>query len=149
MFITNNKTAKATPASNRFLTVNDLIRDLMDDVSKPQTPSLHSPRVNIYDSNDYIRLEFVVPGFNKDDFKLTIDDGLLNVQAEFKPEINDLEQSCTRREHIFRSFSRSFSLPETVNADAVSAVYNNGILKVSLPKKEETKPAEPIRISVN
>ncbi|MGR6086624.1 MAG: Hsp20/alpha crystallin family protein [Arcticibacter sp.] len=149
MFTINNKTAKANPSRNRFLTVNDLIRDLMDEVTLPQTPSLHAPKVNIYDSVDCIRLEFVVPGFNKDDFKLTVEEGLLNVQAEFKSEVNDSEQNCTRREYNFRSFSRSFSLPETVNADAVAASYQNGILNVTLPKKEESKPAEPRRISVN
>lgn len=149
MFTINNKTAKANPARNRFLTVNDLIRDLMDEVNLPQSSSVHAPKVNIYDSVDLIRLEFVVPGFNKDDFKLTVEEGLLNVQADFKSETNDSEQSCTRREYNFRSFSRSFSLPETVNTDAVNAIYQNGILNVTLPKKEESKPAEPRRISVN
>lgn len=149
MFITNNKTAKANPARNRFLTVNDLIRDLMDEVSTPTTSSLHSPKVNIYDSVDSIRLDFVVPGFNKDDFKLTVEEGILNVQAEFKSEANDSLQNCTRREYSLRSFSRSFTLPDSVNADAVFASYQNGILMVTLPKKEESKPAEPRRISVN
>ncbi|MFM7175901.1 MAG: Hsp20/alpha crystallin family protein [Bacteroidota bacterium] len=149
MFITNNKAAKASTARNRFLTVNDLIRDLMDEASKPQTSSLNSPKVNIYDTVKDIRLEFVVPGFNKDDFKITVEDGVLNVRAEYKSEVNDSEQNCTRREYSFRSFSRSFTLPDTVNADAVAASYQNGILMVTLPKKEESKPAEPRRISVN
>ncbi|MFM7053763.1 MAG: Hsp20/alpha crystallin family protein, partial [Bacteroidota bacterium] len=117
--------------------------------SKPQPPSLHSPKVNIYDTIENIRLEFVVPGFNKDDFKITVEEGVLNVQVEYKSEINDSEQNCTRREYNFRSFSRSFTLPDTVNADAVAASYQSGILMVTLPKKEESKPAEPRRISVN
>lgn len=144
-----NNPAKSVPVRNRFLTVNDLIRDLMDEVSKPQAPSLHSPKVNIYDSVDNIRLEFVVPGFNKDDFKLTVQDGVLNVEAEFKSVSQDSEQCCIRREHNFRSFNRVFTLPDTVNPDAVGANYQNGILMVTLPKKEESKPAEPRRISVN
>lgn len=149
MFITNNKSAKVNPNRNRFLTVNDLIRDLMEEVSTTPTPSHHSPKVNIYDSVDNIRLEFIVPGFDKDDFKLTIEDGILNVQAEFKSEIKDTEQCCTRREYVPRSFSRGFTLPETVNADAIAASYQNGILVVTLAIKEESKPVEPRRISVN
>ncbi len=90
-------------------------------------------------------MEFNVPGRNKEDFKLNIEKDLLTVIYEKKEETQPYK--TIRKEFVFSSFKRSFSLDEKINAEAIEAKYENGILKVYLPKKEEVKIA-PKQISI-
>lgn len=103
--------------------------------------------VNINESDNGYNLEFNVPGRNKEDFKINIDKGLLTISYEKKeqPETNGLKS--IRKEFSYQSFKRSFSLDEKINAESIEAKYENGILKVFLPKKEEVKIA-PKEIAV-
>lgn len=103
--------------------------------------------VNITEGDNGYNLEFNVPGRNKEDFKINIDKGLLTVSYEKKSEAETKELKSVRKEFSFQSFKRSFSLDEKINADGIEAKYENGILKVFLPKKEEVKIA-PKEISV-
>ena len=107
-----------------------------------------SPAVNVAENKDNYRLEFAVPGFSKDDFKLKLDGNLLTISGEKKNEATKNEENFTRREFSHQSFSRSFTMPETVNGTQISAEYTDGILKVMLPKKEEVKQKE-IEIKVS
>jgi HSP20 family protein len=108
------------------------------------------PSVNIKESSDAFDVEVAAPGFSKDEFKIELDNDLLTISSEKKVENETKEgESFSRREFSYQSFSRSFTLPNTVNSDKIGAKYENGILKVSIPKKEEArpKPAKQIQIS--
>ena len=90
-----------------------------------------------------------VPGFKKSDFKIGLENEKLSISAEIKVEEGEKEANFTRKEFSYESFKRTFILPETVDEGAINANYNNGILTVSIPKKEEAKPkpARTIEIS--
>lgn len=106
-----------------------------------------SAPVNITDVQSAYELEFSVPGRNKEDFQISVDKGLLTVSYEKKEAAETKENKSIRKEFSFSSFKRSFNLDEKINADAIEAKYENGILKVYLPKKEEVK-VTPKQISV-
>ncbi|MBL7809873.1 MAG: Hsp20/alpha crystallin family protein [Saprospiraceae bacterium] len=100
------------------------------------------PAVNVTESDESFNIEMAAPGFNKPDFSLNVENGQLVVSAkrEEKSEENNEKNRFLRREFRFESFKRSFKLPNTVNQDSISAVYENGLLFITLPKKEEAKP---------
>lgn len=105
------------------------------------------PPVNIYETNDAYHLEMNVPGRNKEDFKVNIENGLLTISYE-KPEEKPSDAVKTvRREFGFKSFNRSFHVDENVNVENIQAKYENGLLKFWLPKKEQPK-AEVKQISI-
>lgn len=98
-----------------------------------------SPAVNVVEGKENFRLEFAVPGFAKNDFNVKLDNNLLTVSAEKKNEASKEDENYTMREFSHASFSRTFTMPETVDASKIAAEYNDGILKLVLPKKEEVK----------
>jgi HSP20 family protein len=108
------------------------------------------PSVNIKESADGYEVEMAAPGFSKGDFRLELNHDQLTISSkkEVKKETREEEQ-FTRREFSYQSFSRSFTLPNTVEADKIKAKYENGILRVSIPKKEEAKPKPPRQISIS
>ncbi len=107
------------------------------------------PAVNIKESNQEFNIEFAAPGFNKNDFKINVEENILTISAEKREEKNEEKDRFTRKEFSYNSFSRSFTLPLTVNADKIDAKYNDGILKLNIPKKEEAKqiPKKEIKVA--
>ncbi len=101
--------------------------------------NLHFPPVNIHETKDAYHLELNVPGRSKEDFKISIEDGQLFISFEQKEESKQEDYKTIRREFNFRSFKRSFMVDETVNTDNIQARYENGLLKLLLPKKEQVK----------
>lgn len=99
----------------------------------------HVPAVNISEEKDRYNMELAAPGFEKDDFKIELNKGMFTVSAQHKTEKETKEKTFSRKEFNYGSFQRNFSLPEEINEDAIVAKYENGILKISLPKKEEAK----------
>ena len=101
------------------------------------------PRVNISENEDAYELEFNAPGLKKDDFKITFDQSILTVSSEKKEEKKEENKENGRkflkREFTSQSFKRSFTLDDKINADAIEAKYENGILTLTLPKVEEVK----------
>jgi HSP20 family protein len=95
--------------------------------------------VNIIETKDNYELEFNVPGRNKEDFKITVDKNVLTVSYEKKEEQKDESKKFIKKEFSSRSFKRSFNLDEKINAEAINAKYENGILTLTLPIKEEVK----------
>lgn len=100
--------------------------------------------VNIKETDKGYSLEVIAPGFDKSDFKVNVDQDVLTVSAEKKQEVKEnAENSNTekhvRREYSFRSFKRSFTLDEKIDAAGIDAKYNNGVLVLNLPKKEAVK----------
>ena len=106
------------------------------------------PAANVFENEDGFGLEIAAPGLTKSDFVLNLNQNVLTVSAQ--KEHNEAENTSkfTRREFTYGSFKRSFTLPASVNTDAIEATYTDGILKVALPKREEAKPKPVREISV-
>ena len=108
------------------------------------------PSVNIKENANEFKVELAVPGFNKDDFKLKLNQDLLTISSEKKVESETNEgERFTKREFSYQSFSRSFTLPLTADSERIQANYDNGILVVSIPKKKESKPKPTRLIEIN
>ncbi len=107
------------------------------------------PAVNIAENEKAYSIEVVAPGFQKEDFKLKVDDDVLTISAESKSEKKEKEgKEYTRREYSYSSFTRSFRLPENVKDDSITAAYRDGILNLELPKsKTQVKATKEISIS--
>jgi len=98
------------------------------------------PAVNINETDKEFELELAAPGLKKNDFKVNIDRNVLTVSTEKEEKKEEKEKNFTRKEFSYQSFSRSFTLPESVNQDKIDAKYNDGVLKLVLPKKDEVIP---------
>ena len=109
------------------------------------------PAVNIKEDDNEFMLEVAVPGMKKDDFHLNYENGRLTISSEHKNETEQKEgEKITRREFSYQSFQRSFTVPQSiVDADKIKASYNDGILNVRLPKKDEVKPKPPKEIKIS
>ncbi|MEL7340480.1 MAG: Hsp20/alpha crystallin family protein [Bacteroidota bacterium] len=99
-----------------------------------------TPAVNVKEEDDKFLLEVSAPGRNKEDFKLEVNNKILTISSEWK-EANETEEAgkYTRREFRYGSFQRSFTLPNTVDGYHIKAHYENGVLSLTLPKREEAK----------
>jgi HSP20 family protein len=98
------------------------------------------PPVNIHENKEGYLVDIMVPGLSKEDFKIGIEKNVLSISAEKKTEQKSEDQKQIRREFSFRSFKRSFTLDETVDTEKIQAKYENGILQLQLPKREEAQP---------
>lgn len=107
------------------------------------------PKVNIRETTDAFWVDMAVPGMRKSDFQIDLDNQLLSISTELNHEEESQEENYTRREFGYSSFKRSFKLPETIDDGKIKAEYNEGILCIHLPKKEEAKqkPVRSIKIS--
>jgi HSP20 family protein len=101
--------------------------------------TLNVPAVNITDNKDDFLVSLAVPGMKKDDFNIDVNGNMLTISCENEGEKEDKTSKYTRKEYNYSSFSRSFTLPEEVNKEKIDARYQDGVLKLSLPKKEEAK----------
>jgi HSP20 family protein len=107
------------------------------------------PSVNIKETNNAYEVELAVPGMEKSDFNIELEGNRLIISSSKKQEHENREENYTRREFSYQSFQRSFSLPEnTVDADNIKARYENGLLIIDIPKKEDAKKNAPKQISV-
>jgi HSP20 family protein len=97
------------------------------------------PPVNIYETKDAYHLELSAPGRSKEDFSLNIENGLLTISFEKKEEAKTEDFKTVRKEFSFKGFKRSFNLDERIDTAAIQAKYENGVLKLYLPKKEQSK----------
>jgi len=131
---------KRHPANFNFL-VDELLNGFPAHWGKDQVHNHFAPAVNIHETTDGYHVELNVPGRNKEDFKVSIDNSLLTIAFEQKETVENKDYKTLRREFSFKSFKRSFTLDEKVNVEAIQAKYENGILKLYLPKKEEVKVA--------
>jgi HSP20 family protein len=119
-----------------------------DDFFNAWREPLNLPAVNVKETEKAFNLEVAAPGLEKDDFKIEVDKGFLTISAEKEESNEEKDDQFTRREFSFRSFKRSFWLPEGVNADKILAKYENGVLNVELPKVKATvKPVKTIKVA--
>ncbi|WP_026933921.1 Hsp20/alpha crystallin family protein [Christiangramia echinicola] len=99
------------------------------------------PAVNIMESEDGFNVEVAAPGMVKGDFNIELDNDVLTISSEEKKENESTDKNgrFTRKEFSYRTFKRAFSLPDSVDNSKISASYNNGVLEIALPKKEDAK----------
>ncbi len=100
------------------------------------------PRVDIVEDKESIGLHVELPGMKKDDIKVLVEDGVLQISGERKQESEEKDRNYVRSERVYGSFSRSFTLPDNVETDKISAEYKDGVLNVTLRKTEKAKPKE-------
>ena len=113
------------------------------------TTSTTLPSVNIKETSDNYEVEVAAPGLDKNDFKVSLDGSLLTISSEKENQQVSEEENFTRREFSYQSFQRSFELPKNVvDEDKISARYENGLLYLSIPKKEEAKQKPPRMIEI-
>jgi len=144
----NNSNVGTFPAWSSFID-NLLNEEFLGENAGHFNKGLSLPKVNIQETNEAYHLEMAVPGYQKTDFVLDVVNDQLSISAEIKSETTENEAVFTRREFGYDSFKRTFNLPETVESDGIKAVYNNGILSVEIPKKEEAKPKAPRTIKIS
>lgn len=109
------------------------------------------PAVNIRETNENFEVEMAAPGMTKNDFKVELDGTMLSISSE-KSQQNEQKEGerYTRKEFSYQSFQRTFQLPkEVVDADKIEAKYENGVLRLVIPKKEEARPKPPKMIQIN
>jgi HSP20 family protein len=116
------------------------LSDIFDDIFEKNFNNRYwdmgnMPGANIVESDQEFRLELAAPGFSKDDIKITLDKNILTVSSEKETEQKD--ENYTRYEFSYGKFARSFSLPKSIDTEHISAGSENGILRISLPKKKE------------
>ena len=129
---------------------------LLDEFFKPdwfggmEGMNANVPAVNISESETGFELEVAAPGMKKEDFNIEVDNNVMTISNERTSETSeeDKDKNFSRREFYYAAFRRSFNLPETVNTEKIKASYNDGILNIEIPKKEEAlpKPKRMIKI---
>lgn len=108
------------------------------------------PSVNIKENENEFEVEMAAPGMTKDDFRIELNNSVLTISSEKQSNNQSKEgENITRREFSYQSFSRSFTLPTIVETDKITAKYENGLLRVNIPKKEEAKPRPTKQIVVS
>jgi HSP20 family protein len=100
------------------------------------------PPVNIEETNKEFKIDLCVPGMKREDFKVDVESGALTISSEKEEEKKEEDEKFKRREFSYHKFSRTFQLPENIDENNINAKYDNGILLVTIPKKEETKPKQ-------
>jgi len=121
--------------------MNSLFRDLNEGDS-PLTTASFVPAVDIYEDAQKVMLKLEVPGIEEKDLDVRVENNTLTVKGERKFEKEEKEENFHRIERRYGSFTRSFTLPATVNSEEVRADYEQGVLKIRLPKRAEAKPKQ-------
>ncbi|SKA30857.1 heat shock protein Hsp20 [Chitinophaga eiseniae] len=101
--------------------------------------ALTVPAVNVTEDKDSYKLSMAAPGLKKSDFKIELEGGMLTISAESESQKEEKHDKYSRQEYNYSSFSRSFHLPEGVSKDKIEAQYDDGVLKIKLPKSEDAK----------
>src|SRR3954451_25227582 len=126
--------------------VNNLFRE-MNEGDSPLTTASFVPAVDIYEDPKKVVLKLEVPGIEEKDLDIRVENNTLTVRGERRFEQEEKEENFHRIERRYGRFSRSFTLPNTVDSDKVQASYVNGVLQIQLAKKAEAKPKQ-IKVSI-
>jgi len=126
---------------------DDRIRKFLGEESESESSSIWAPRVDIKENENSLVVHAEVPGMEKSDFNVTMKEGVLSISGEKKMEEKQEGENWHRIERVFGRFQRSFYIPTEVDESKIKANYKDGVLSVTLPKKEEAKKKEiPIDI---
>ncbi len=145
-------------ATQTLAKLGERMPTLFDDFFKPWNEwfdngnllgrTMNVPAVNITENKENYQVSLAVPGMKKDDFKIDIDGNMLTISSEQEENKEEKDTKFTRKEYSYSSFSRSFTLPEEINKEKIEAKYEEGVLRISLPRKEEAKKATAKHIAV-
>jgi len=133
-------------ARRDFSTLQDRMNRIFRQAFSPERPdealttSNFAPPVDVYEDEHHISLKIEVPGIDEKDINVSIENNTLTVRGERRFEKDEKEENFHRVERMYGSFTRSFTLPNTVDPEQVSAHYEKGVLKIGLAKKAEAKP---------
>jgi len=127
--------------------MNRLFRDSFGDGQEALSTSTFAPPVDVYEDEHNVTLKIEVPGIDEKDIDVRIENNTLTVHGERKFEKEEKEENYRRVERQYGSFTRSFTLPNTVDHENVQANYEKGVLKIKLAKKAEAKPKQ-IKVNV-
>lgn len=134
---------------------NDFMNTFFNDVFHNEFPTFNRtfgrsvPSVNVVETDQNFSLEFAAPGFTKENIKVKVEGDVLTVSGEVKTEEEKTERNYKRREFLQSAFSRSFTLPDNIDGEKIEGKYENGILTVTLPKKEAVKESNVREINLN
>lgn len=135
--------------SNNPRTFNEMLESFFNTDFNPVFNTSDTPAVNVVETKDNYKLEVAVPGMSKENMKINVDGNMLTVSGKNETKNSEEKENYTRKEFSFSSFFRTFTLPDTVDADKISADYVNGILNVVIPKKDEAKVSGPKSINIS
>jgi len=128
----------------------DWLEDFFSGEINPLTKSRLAsvPMVNVFENDDEFRIELATPGMKKEDIKISLDNDVITISANKEVEVSTENEVCTKQEYSYSSFTRSFTLPEAADVEKIEAKTEDGILKITISKKEEKKikPAREIEI---
>ncbi len=132
--------------NNNLRSFDGLMKDIFNEFPSTVAKTfredvLNFPPVNIIEKPSLFQIELAAPGFEKSDFIIKLDGNILNISTEKKEEKNEESDKLIRKEFTSKSFKRSFTIDEKIDAEKIVAKYENGILKLELPKKEILKAA--------
>jgi HSP20 family protein len=145
-------------SKHALTTTTERFPALFDDFFKPWNEwfdndnrfwaTVRIPSVNITENKDEYNVSLAVPGMKKEDFKIDVNGNMLTISCEKDETKEEKDKKYTRKEYSYSSFSRTFTLPEEVNREKIDARYEDGLLKLSLPRKEEAKKFAAKQIAV-
>ncbi|MGN8055415.1 Hsp20/alpha crystallin family protein [Pedobacter sp. 22163] len=118
---------------------NDIFESVLGDTFFSDRRINSLPAVNILESGEEYHIELAAPGLKKEDFKVSVERDMLTISTGQYSENNTSEKTYNRREFNYSAFTRAFTLPESADVDRIQANYIDGVLKLTLPKKEEAK----------
>lgn len=122
--------------------MNRLFNNFVRSTEADREQTMWSPQVDIFESDDEISVTVEIPGMEKEDVTVSIQDNVLTLKGEKKQDTESKDKNFHRVERAYGSFERSFSLPSTIQTDRVKATAKDGVLTIALPKAEEAKPKE-------
>ena len=136
--------------STRAISKPGMLPTVFDDFLKPWNEwfdngglfsgrTMTMPAVNIVENKDDYKVSLAVPGMKKEDFNIDVEGNMLTISCEKEADKEEKEHQYTRREYSYSSFTRTFTLPQEVNREKIEAKYEDGVLKIMLPKREEAK----------
>jgi len=137
--------------------LNERMPTVFDDFFKPWNEmfeggfwgkTMNIPAVNIVENKDEFVVSLAAPGLKKEDFKIDVDGNMLTISSEKEETKEEKERKFTRKEYNFMTFSRSFTIPEEVFRDKIEAKYEDGVLRILMPRKEEVKKLTAKHIAV-
>jgi HSP20 family protein len=118
---------------------NDVFDSIFNDTFSDDRMTSRVPAANLSESEDHYHVELAAPGLKKEDFKLNLERNVLNISVEQQSENNNTQKNYSKREYSYSSWVRSFTLPESADAERIEATYTDGVLKVDIAKREEAK----------
>jgi HSP20 family protein len=126
---------------------DNLIERFFGEPERLMVPGTFEPIIDMYETDDAIKVVAEMPGLERDDFDINLMDDVLTIRGEKKHEYEQKGENFRRIERTFGSFTRTFTLPCSVREDKIEAHYKNGVLHLTLPKSEECKK-KPLKITV-